>query len=139
MCGDGWLNLYTLITHQSTTGVQPHPAQESNQTANCLLKPAIIHTHSDSVICTFIKFKGCMQYSLVFVACHRQTNPQMRINLEPLSSFFTICKGRRREGLLTQLDRPEPIKSNTTWDLYVHAWDSGSHLACLLNASMALP
>ena len=31
VCGDGWFNLCTLIT-QCATGVQPHPAPESNQT-----------------------------------------------------------------------------------------------------------
>ncbi|CAL8272225.1 unnamed protein product [Lota lota] len=48
VCGGGWFNLCTLIA-QCATGVQPHPAPESNQSDSGqvrLLKPAPIHTHS---------------------------------------------------------------------------------------------
>jgi len=46
VCGDGWLILCVLIT-QRTTGVQPHPAPDSNQPdwgQVRLLKPATHHT-----------------------------------------------------------------------------------------------
>ncbi|CAL8296460.1 unnamed protein product [Lota lota] len=51
VCGDGWFNLCTLIA-QCATGVQPHPAPESNQSDSGqvrLLKPAINHTHSHNM------------------------------------------------------------------------------------------
>ena len=52
--GDGWSNLCTLIT-QWATGVQPHPAPESNQTGQPrLLGLAIIHTHSHTLPATLV-------------------------------------------------------------------------------------
>ena len=44
---------------------------------------------------------------------HRQTNSQMRIILEPLSSF-SISKGRY-QVLCTQLNKPTTNQSNKTW------------------------
>ena len=40
VCGDGWLNLCTLIT-QCATGVQPHSAPESNQSDSGLGETAL--------------------------------------------------------------------------------------------------
>ena len=51
--GDGWLKRCTLIA-QRATGVQPHPAPESNQSDSGqvkLLKPAIIHTYPTVMFC----------------------------------------------------------------------------------------
>ena len=48
VCGDDWNNWSALIA-QRTTGVQPHPAPQSNKADSGqvrLLKPAIIHTHT---------------------------------------------------------------------------------------------
>ncbi|CAL8326343.1 unnamed protein product [Lota lota] len=58
VCGGGWFNLCTLIA-QCATGVQPHPAPDSNQSDSGqvrLLKPATIHTHTPTM--TFPL--GCM-------------------------------------------------------------------------------
>ena len=45
-CGDGWVNLCSLIA-QRTTGVQPRPPPDSNQPDSVrLLEPDIIHTHT---------------------------------------------------------------------------------------------
>ena len=65
--GDGWYNLCTLIS-QCTTGVQPYPAPESNQSDLApvrLPKPAIIHTHSHNQL--FFVSVGWLPHKVSFL------------------------------------------------------------------------
>ena len=55
MCGDGWFNLCTLIT-QCATGVQPHPAPESNQTRPGEAASTRHHPHTPTIFDRFLVF-----------------------------------------------------------------------------------
>ena len=62
VCDDGWFNQCTLIA-QCTTGVQPHPFPEFNQTDSGqgrLIKLAIIPTHTTGAFTCLLKGRSLL-------------------------------------------------------------------------------